>query len=97
MRQRQRARLDLPRHAPVYQRFLAAVRHPHLARRQFLDGGCQFVPVGMVGHDQRQLDIALPRALPDAYSSARHRRYRVGQAARPAVLSACNSGDGILD
>ena len=58
----QLAGLDLVGHAPMLQRFLAAVGDPDFARREFADGRRQLVPVGMIGNDQRQLDVALPRA-----------------------------------
>jgi len=70
MRQRQRAGPDLAGHAPVDQSLLAAMCDPHFDRGDLLGRGGQLVPVGMVGYDQRQLDIALPRALADAYPSA---------------------------
>ncbi len=49
------------------QRVLAAMRYPDFAGLQLADRVGQFVPVGMVGQDQRQLDIALPGALADAH------------------------------
>ena len=41
---------------------IAAVGDPDFSRREFADGRGQLVPVGMIGNDQRQLDVALPRA-----------------------------------
>jgi hypothetical protein len=77
----QRARLDLASHAPVHQRFFAAVRHPDFLRRDFGEGRGQFVPVGVVGEDQREFDPALHRALADAHPPRSHCRDRIGQAA----------------
>src|SRR3546814_1616252 len=77
----------LPEAAPVDQRFLAAVRHPHFGRVDLGNGRGQFGPVGVVGDDERQFDIALPRALANAHPAACHGGDRIGQAARPAVRS----------
>ena len=68
------------------QRLLAAVRHPHLARRDLGQRLGQLVPIGMVAQDQRQLDVLLPRALADAHPARCHRGDRVGQPPRPAVV-----------
>ena len=58
---------------------------PGLARRQFADRAGQFVPVGMVGDDQRNLDPALPRPPAHPHPARRHRRDRVGQPPAPLV------------
>src|SRR5690348_2406024 len=59
----QLAGLDLMRHAPVLQRFLAAMRDPHFGRLELANGHGELVPVGMVGDDQRELDVTLARSL----------------------------------
>ena len=82
----QLARLDLVGHAPMLERFLAAMGDPHFARGDIADGAGQLVPVGVVGDDQRQLDHPLAGALADAHPAARHRGDRIGQAAAPAVV-----------
>ena len=87
------ARLDLAGHAPVLERFLAAVGDPDFARGQLLDRRGQLVPVGMVGDDQRQLDHALAGALAHPHPARRHRGDRIGQAARPAVVEAAGRGE----
>src|SRR5215203_7497020 len=82
----QLARLDLVEHAPVLQCFLTPVRDPDFARRKLADRAGQLVPVGMVGDDQRQLDVRLPRPLADAHPAGGHSRDRIGQPTRPAVV-----------
>ena len=82
----QRARLNLAGHAPVDQRFFATVGYPDFLRRNLGQRRRQFVPVGMVGQDQRQLHAALNRALADAHPAARHRGNRIGETPRPAVV-----------
>ena len=49
------------------------------------DGGCQLVPVCMVGNHQWQFDAALLRPLLDCHPARRLAHHRVWQAARPAV------------
>src|SRR3546814_9584095 len=70
--ERKLPRAYLPEAAPVDQRFLAAVRHPHFGRVDLGNGRGQFGPVGVVGDDERQFDIALPRALANAHRSEEH-------------------------
>ncbi len=77
----ERPRLDLTGHAPVHQRFFAAMRYPHFLGRDLRQRRGQFVPVGVVGQDQRQFDPALYRALADAHPPRSHRGDRIGQAA----------------
>src|SRR3546814_10892782 len=62
-------RLDLVHGAPVDQRLLAAVRDAHLPGRDFGEGSGELVPVGMVGDDQRQRDIALTGARSEEHTS----------------------------
>ena len=52
------------------QRLLAPVRHPHLLAARSRSACRQLVPIGVVGQDQRQLDVLLPRALADAHPAA---------------------------
>jgi len=63
----QRPRGDAFHLAPAHQRLLAAMRHPDFLRACLLDREGQFIPIGMVGNDQRQLDAALLGALADAH------------------------------
>ena len=72
--------------APMHQRVLLAVRDPDFARAGGDDRGAQAVPVGMVGDDQRQLDLALARARAHAHPAGRERGHRIGKAARPHFL-----------
>ena len=82
----ERPRLQAVRHAPMHQRVLLPVRHPHLAGAGRRDGCGEPVPVGMVGDDQRQLDAALARPRPHPHPARRERGDRIGEAARPQLL-----------
>src|SRR3546814_1648268 len=53
----QGARRDLVGRAPMDERVLAAVGDPHLFGRDLADRGGKLVPIGVVGEDQRQLDV----------------------------------------
>src|SRR3546814_16785155 len=86
-------RLDLVHGEPVDQRLLAAVRDPHLPGRDFGEGSGELVPVGMVGDDQRQLDIALTGALADSHPARGHGGDRIGQAPRPAVVESAGRAE----
>ncbi len=59
----------------------------HLARLQLADrAGVGSSPIGVVGEDQRQLDIALPGTLAKAHPARCHRGDRIGQPPRPAIV-----------
>ena len=71
--------------APAQQGFLTTVGHPGLGRVHLLDCVREFLPVGMVGDDERQFDTALPGALAHTHPARGHGSDRFGQAAAPAV------------
>ncbi len=62
------------------------------AGAEFGDGAGQFVPVGVVGEDQRQLDASLPGAGPDPHPAGGEGVDRIGEAPRPAVVPRPRAG-----
>src|SRR4051794_13923144 len=66
---------------------------PYFARFELADGHGELVPVGVIGNDERQLDVALARALADPHPARSHRRHRVREPARPAVVERSGRGD----
>lgn len=69
----------------MHQRFFGAVRDPKRLWINFLNRLAQFVPVGVVRDDQRQLDAALFRTLAHRHPTARAADQRVRQAPRPFI------------
>src|SRR3546814_1870059 len=72
--------------APAQQAVLAAVGDPAFLRVYLGDRRREFVPVGMVGDDQRQFDHPLPRTLAHAHPARGHRGHGIGQPPRPAII-----------
>ena len=58
---------DLMGEAPMLERLLSSMSDPDLGGLELADGHGQFVPIGMIGYDQRKLDVALACALADPH------------------------------
>ena len=74
-------------------RILAAMGDPDCVGAGGGNGGCQLVPVCMIGNHQRQFDTALLGALFDCHPSRRLAHHRVWKAARPTVAKRRGRGD----